>query len=156
MRLTVMAAERAATMATTIHSSCRNVGQPWLVARAASSAPVKANGKANTECSNLIISSTVPRGLVVMAGAASRLGLLGCRRAQPAIHLVLRQSDLRQPAAYVLGNQGVDGSPLIIKRRNRRHHQGTGLLRAQHVLQMNAAERRVADAQHQLAVFFEH
>lgn len=56
----VMAAERAATMATTIHRICRNVGQPCVVTRAASKAPTSAKGNAKTECSNLIISSTVP------------------------------------------------------------------------------------------------
>src|ERR1700676_4572401 len=62
MRFMVMAAERAATMATTIQTNWRSVGQPfggWCVARAASSAPVSAKGSAKTECSNLIISSTV-------------------------------------------------------------------------------------------------
>jgi len=39
-------------MATMIQISCHAVGQP----RAASIAPHKANGSANTECSHLIIS----------------------------------------------------------------------------------------------------
>src|SRR2546426_10395454 len=59
MRFMVMAAERAATMAARIHAIWRSVGQPCVVARAASRAPVSANGRAKTECSNLIISSTV-------------------------------------------------------------------------------------------------
>src|ERR1700756_3640189 len=59
MRLMVMAAERAATIATTIQRIWRSVGQEFRVARAASNAPVSAKGKAKTECSNLIISSTV-------------------------------------------------------------------------------------------------
>src|SRR6266403_6385125 len=64
MRFSVIAAERAATIATTIHKTCRSVGQPCSVARAASSAPVSANGSAKTECSNLIISRTVRIRLV--------------------------------------------------------------------------------------------
>jgi len=52
-RLNAIAADRAATMQTTIQLSTRNVGQP----PAASTAPVNANGSANTECSHLIISS---------------------------------------------------------------------------------------------------
>ena len=36
MRFMVIAAERAATIATTIHNTCRSVGQPCRVARAAS------------------------------------------------------------------------------------------------------------------------
>ena len=67
----VMAADRAATIATTIHRTCRNVGQPCRVARAASSAPVSANGSANTECSNLIISSTVRRRPLLIAGKSA-------------------------------------------------------------------------------------
>jgi len=55
----VIAAERAATMATTIHKICRTEGHPCRVHRAASNAPVSAKGSANIECSNLIISSTV-------------------------------------------------------------------------------------------------
>ncbi len=45
-------------MAMTIHSNFPAKTRPgmWL-SRKASNAPVSANGKANTECSNLIISS---------------------------------------------------------------------------------------------------
>jgi hypothetical protein len=70
MRFSVIAADLAATIATTIHKTCRSVGQPCKVARAASNAPVSANGSAKTECSNLIISRTV--------------------RMRPAIRLILR------------------------------------------------------------------
>ena len=45
-RLKPMAALRAATMATTIHSTCQ---RSTTCVRAASSAPVSANGSANTE-----------------------------------------------------------------------------------------------------------
>src|SRR5262249_29665852 len=81
MRLIVIAALRAATMATMIQSSCRQVGQPLLVKRAASNAPVRAKGRANTECSNLIISRTVRRRPCVVA-AALMLLLLWPRRSQ--------------------------------------------------------------------------
>src|SRR5437868_7801214 len=47
-----MAAERALTIATTIHNNCQAEGHP----RAASIAPQSAKGSANTECSHLIIS----------------------------------------------------------------------------------------------------
>jgi len=58
IRLKVMAAERAPTIATTIQES-RHARLPVAkpCSRKASSAAVSANGKANTECSNLIISS---------------------------------------------------------------------------------------------------
>ena len=56
IRLNVIAALRAPTMATISQKSCRSVGQP----RTASNAPVRAKGRAQTECSNLIISSVVP------------------------------------------------------------------------------------------------
>src|ERR1700693_1337715 len=58
MRLKAMAADRAPTIATTIHSNLPANTRParWL-SRKASKAPVSANGSANTECSNLIISS---------------------------------------------------------------------------------------------------
>ncbi len=58
MRLKVMAAERAPTMATMIQASfTAALRASRLDSRTANKAPVKANGKANTECSNLIISS---------------------------------------------------------------------------------------------------
>src|SRR6202158_6001766 len=59
MRLMVIAAERAATMETTIQKVCQRVAQVCAVMRAAKSAPVNANGSAKTECSNLIISRIV-------------------------------------------------------------------------------------------------
>src|SRR3977135_1207779 len=78
MRFIVIAAERAPTIATMIHKICRHDGQPAAACqpgnapgiggwRAASRAPVSANGSAKTECSNLIISRIV----------RMRLGLTG-------------------------------------------------------------------------------
>src|SRR6185369_5356043 len=55
MRLNAIAVERAPTIATVIQIICRGVGIP----RAASTAPRKANGRANSVCSILIISSVV-------------------------------------------------------------------------------------------------
>src|SRR2546425_11043257 len=69
MRFTVMAAERAPIMATMMQRCCRSAGQECAVTRAASSAPVSANGRANTECSNLIISRTVRMRLGLIQGA---------------------------------------------------------------------------------------
>ncbi len=54
-RLNPMAAERAPTMATVIQRTVLHDGMP----RAASSAPVKANGSAKIVCSNLIISRMI-------------------------------------------------------------------------------------------------
>src|SRR5579884_377386 len=56
-RLNAMAADRAATIATTIQASWRGPGHP----RAASMAAESANGSANTECSHLIISRVTRR-----------------------------------------------------------------------------------------------
>src|ERR1019366_5350593 len=56
-RLKAIAAERAETIATTIHPSCRHAGRP----PAASMAPQSANGSAKIECSHLIISSVIFR-----------------------------------------------------------------------------------------------
>src|SRR5580704_19759760 len=108
MRFTVIAAERAATMATTIQTYWRSVGQPfggWCVARAASSAPVSANGSAKTECSNLIISSTVR---MRPASAKLRLRLFGALLTCPAIHIFLGKINLRKNAINVLRDQVVD------------------------------------------------
>src|SRR6266568_8136872 len=112
MRFIVMAAERAATMAARIHAIWRSVGQPCVVARAASSAPVSANGRAKTECSNLIISSTVRMRLCsrirLRLGATSisfgRLYFecLAQGLPFPGELAVLRQSQLHQHAAAVL------------------------------------------------------
>src|SRR6266853_5082484 len=68
MRLMVIAALRAATMATTIQSNCFSEGQACVVNRAASNAPVSANGSAKTESSNLIISRTVRRRVIEGVG----------------------------------------------------------------------------------------
>ena len=54
-RLKAIAAERALTMQIKIHNNVRHRGHP----PAASTAPVSANGSANTLCSHLIISSVV-------------------------------------------------------------------------------------------------
>src|SRR6202011_571471 len=116
MRLMVIAAERAATIATTIHATCRNVGQPCRETRAASSAPVSANGSAKTECSNLIISSTVRMRFVVIVENSSRFGLFRGARSAPAIHFFLRQTDLREYAAHILRHQIIDRLRLMIKR----------------------------------------
>ena len=51
-RLNAIAADRAAIMATTIHRSWREEGNP----PAASIAPQRAKGSAKIECSHLIIS----------------------------------------------------------------------------------------------------
>src|SRR5580658_4585744 len=100
MRLMVIAAVRAATMATTIQRIWRRVGQPWVVARAASRAATKAKGSANTECSNLIISRTVrTRPAMGLRLRPSRRGAAG-----PAKHFFLRQTGLRKDAADVLGD----------------------------------------------------
>src|SRR6202012_1597005 len=55
-RLNAMAADRAVTMQTTIQKILLHDGHP----EAASIAPERANGRANIECSHLIISSVVP------------------------------------------------------------------------------------------------
>src|SRR2546423_3798448 len=55
-RLKAMAAERADTMHKTIQPSCANEGTP----PAASMAAHRANGRAKTECSHLIISRVMP------------------------------------------------------------------------------------------------
>ena len=53
-----MAADRAATIATTIHSTLVHMTALAIgCSRNASIAPVSANGSANTECSNLIMSN---------------------------------------------------------------------------------------------------
>jgi hypothetical protein len=54
-RLNVMAALRAPTMAVRIHPNCHLDGTPPL----ASNAPIKANGKVKTVCSNLIMSRVI-------------------------------------------------------------------------------------------------
>src|SRR6185369_2441961 len=63
MRLKAIAVERAPTIATVIQTICHPVGRP----RAASTAPRKANGSANSVCSILIISSVVRTFLTTAA-----------------------------------------------------------------------------------------
>src|SRR5438128_11822053 len=66
MRLKAIAVERAPTIATEIQTICDAVGIP----RAASTAPRKANGSANSVCSILIISSVVRMFFVIAATVA--------------------------------------------------------------------------------------
>src|SRR6266852_8307928 len=144
MRFMVMAAERAATIATTIHKTWLSEGHPCRVARAASNAPVSANGNANTECSNLIISSTVLMRFAISDLRATLRLRLSCRLSpRPAIHFVLREANLRQHTANVLRHKIVDRFRLMIKHRHRRHDHRSGLLRPQHGFQMNAVEWRI-------------
>src|ERR1700730_17063104 len=157
MRLMVMAAERAATMATMIHRIWRQEGQPrggWWVARAARSAPVSAKGRAKTECSNLIISSTVRMRFIEVG--ESRFGFLRGGVPGPAVHFFLRQADLREDAADILRDEVVDVFRLMIEGRNRGHDDRASLLGAEHIFKMDAIEWRLANAQHELAAFFEH
>src|SRR5229473_5739120 len=138
MRFTVMAAERAPIMATMIQRICRSAGQECAVTRAARRAPVSANGSANTECSNLIISSTVR----IRPGLIARLSILRASFAatRPAVLLFLRQADLRKDAADVLRHQVVNRFRLVIEGRDGRHDDGARLLRAKHVLEMDTIE----------------
>jgi hypothetical protein len=83
IRLKVMAALRAPTIAATIHPICRPDGRPPL----ASTAPMKANGSAKIVCSNLIISSVIPsffhiciRRLWGHLGTGTMLGIGGPRK----------------------------------------------------------------------------
>src|SRR5665811_767341 len=79
-RLNAIAAERAATMATMIHTSWRSEGNP----PAASMAPQSANGRAKMECSHLIISSVTRRlcrtgtESIVMQDLGSQLDCVRC------------------------------------------------------------------------------
>jgi hypothetical protein len=67
-RLKAMATERAATIATTIQSSFQpRPSVEKFASRQARRAPVRANGSANTECSNLIISRVRRRRLKKVA-----------------------------------------------------------------------------------------
>src|SRR5579864_4992677 len=165
MRFTVMAAERAPTMATMIQAIWRQEGQAMPRAyRAASSAPVRAKGSAKMECSNLIISSTVRKRL----GLAFGPGLITVRRgldlkrlaqllvlAFPGELAILGEPELRQHAADVLGHKIIDRPRLVIERRDGRHDHRASLLRTQHVFKMDAAEGRIANAEHQPAAFLE-
>src|ERR1700739_3170183 len=134
MRFNLIAAARTASIATTIQMICRTEGQPRVVARAASNAPVSANGSANTECSNLIISSTVRMRPAMTSGAS----LSPADASRPAIHLVLRQAGLRQHAANVLRHDFIDGFGLEIKCGYHRHDHRPGLLYPEHILEMNS------------------
>ncbi len=48
---------------------------------------------------------------------------------RPAVHLFLREADLRQDAANVLRNEIVDRFRLVIESRYRGHNHRAGLLR---------------------------
>src|SRR5258706_13081653 len=137
MRLMVIAAERAETMATTIQRIWRHVGQPCEVKRAARRAPVSAKGRAKMECSNLIISRTV-RMRPAMAASGLRFLRFGMRTG-PTVHLILSETNLRKHAANVLRYEIVDCFGMMVERRNRRHDDRAGSRRPHDILRMNAA-----------------
>src|SRR5215470_15431735 len=74
-RLNAIAAERAETMQRIIQPICARVGKP----RAASMAPHMAKGRANTECSHLIISRVLAmlrkRGTLYYSRAQGKLAI---------------------------------------------------------------------------------
>src|SRR5215470_15253874 len=74
-RLKAMAADRADTMHNTIQPSCAAWGKP----PAASMAPHRAKGSANTECSHLIISRVLAmlrkRGTLYYSRAQGKLAI---------------------------------------------------------------------------------
>lgn len=69
---------------------------------------------------------------------------------------MLGEGDLGEDAADVLGNEVVDGSGLVVEGRDGGHDDGAGLLGAEHVFQVDAAEGGVAHAEDKLAGFLEH
>src|SRR6266851_8151424 len=79
----------------------------------------------------------------------SSLASFAFRLAFPAVHLVLRQSHLREHAIDVLPNKIVNRFRLMIERHDCWHDHRARLLRAQHIFEMNPAERSVAHAKHQ-------
>src|SRR5690348_227621 len=81
------------------------------------------------------------------------LRLFHIRLARPAIHIFLRKIDLCQNSANILNDQVVDRLWMMIEGRDRRHDHRSRLLRAKHVLQVNAVEGRVADAEDEFPVF---
>src|SRR5260370_42144857 len=109
------------------------------------------------ECSNLIISSTVLlRFAISELRAASRLRFFRRGRARPAAHLFLREANLRQDAANELRNKIVDRFRPGIESRYRGHNHRTGLLRSQHVFQMIAADRRLANTHYEFPALLDH
>ena len=56
---------------------------------------------------------------------------------------------------HILRDKIVNRFRLMVERRNGRHDHGAGLLCAQHVFKVNAAERRIANAEHQAPAFLE-
>src|SRR5437016_7177420 len=88
--------------------------------------------------------------------AMSRFRLSRRRRTCPAVHLLLWKMNLCQDAANVLRHKIIDRFRMMIESRYRRHDHRTGLLRPQHVFEMNAIDWRVAHTQNELPAFLEH
>src|SRR5690348_6094741 len=139
MRFIVIAAERAPTMATMIQAICqamvRAAGQFARPARSASKAATRAKGSAKTECSNLIISSTV-RMRLWTGGAGANSGwafgwiadLLPMIAALPVILVVLRKIEMREDAVDILRDDFIDGFWRVIKRGSGGHDERAGVV----------------------------
>ena len=157
MRLMVMAAERAATMATTIQSSWRHVGQPYGGEARGQQRPGQARMAERTPMLELDHFEHGAETSAVSCGGYAH-AFASFAEAEPVQRNIscLWQVHLREDAANILRHKVVDGFRRMIESGNRWHDDGSGLLRAQHVLQMNAVERRIADAEYELAIFLEH
>jgi hypothetical protein len=113
MRLKVIAAERAPTIAAVIQASCHADGSP----RAASTAPKKAKGSAKSVCSILIISSVV-RTLRAALVVISSLEVSKCRAGVARLGIAENRRELIETprnggdaAARVTGKMRGGGAP---------------------------------------------
>src|ERR1700730_5624784 len=226
MRFMVIAAERAPTIATMIQRICQTLGKR-PASRAASRAPTSAKGRAKTECSNLIISSTIrsrpffafgeaalltdasgwswgviyrllefcmlficgslrrvliaepcirtpcsphfdcaangaPAALLIrqpqapihlatlyVGAQASAIGSCTASRlaAFPAVLLFLGQAELGEDAVGELFDEIVDFFRAVVEGWHRGHHGGSCVVHANHVFEVNAVQRGLAQAE---------
>src|SRR5690348_471660 len=141
MRFMVMAAERAPTMATMIQKICqamvRAAGQSARPECSASKAATRAKGSAKTECSNLIISSTVRMRLWLGTFGANFWWATGSSLAMvaalPVILVVLREIEMREDAVDVLRDDIVDGFWRVVKSGSGGHDERAGVVKGEHV-----------------------
>ena len=148
MRFMVIAAERAATIATTIQRNCLTVGQLCLRGARRQQRPGQRKRQREhgvLELDHLQHGADSP-GIRVYASAFLAAALTFQRYI-----FSCGNPSLRQHPAHILLHQIINRSAAVIKSWHHGHDHRAGLLRPQHILQMDAAERCFTHAQNQLA-----
>src|SRR3990170_4685960 len=140
-----MAQDRAEIIATKIHPSTSHEGRPL----AATSALIRAKGRAKTECSTLIIRKVRPSLFKKESIIALRLIFT------PSLSDMMRQLKLIQCTGYHKIHQFTDFGRPVIKPGGGGQDDPTCMCNARTVIQVYGRQRRLAQNQHEPLAFLQ-